>query len=82
MHYTEYLHITSSLARQDPRWKLSSRPLNRGYIQVGETEAPALLKEAVRLRIAEPINTKTIPDTLKKADKRNSRPIRKKARRQ
>jgi DNA primase large subunit len=67
MHYTEYLRIASNLSKQEPRWKLSSRSMDHGYVSVGESDVLVLLQEVIRLKVSEPIDTKAIPDTLKKA---------------
>ena len=67
MHYTEYLRISANLARQDPRWKLVNKTMNAGYVSVDESETMLLLREAIRLKVMEPIDTKAIPETLKKA---------------
>jgi len=67
MHYTEYLRVSANLSKQDPRWKLVNKAMDTGYVPVDESETLILLREVIRLKVLEPIDTKTIPDTLKKA---------------
>lgn len=67
MHYTEYLRISANLARQNPRWKLVNKTMDAGYVSIDESETMLLLREAIRLKIMEPIDTKAIPDNIKKA---------------
>ncbi len=67
IHYAEYLRIASSQAKTDPRWKLVNRVMDAGYVSVDESETMLLLREVIRLKVMEPIDTKAIPDALKKA---------------
>jgi DNA primase large subunit len=67
MHYTEYLRVSANLSKQEPKWKLVNKALEAGYISVDESETLMLLREVIRLKVLEPIDTKTIPDNLKKA---------------
>jgi DNA primase large subunit len=67
MHYTEYLRISSNPAKTDPKWKLVNRVMDAGYVSVDESETMLLLREVIKLKVMEPIDTKAIPDTLKKA---------------
>ena len=67
MHYTEYLRVSANLSKQEPKWKLVNKALAAGYVSVDESEILILLREVIRLKVLEPIDTKTIPDTLKKA---------------
>jgi DNA primase large subunit len=67
MHYTEYLRVSANISKQEPKWKLVNKALAAGYVSVDESETLMLLREVIRLKVLEPIDTKTIPDTLKKA---------------
>ena len=67
MHYTEYLRVSANISKQEPKWKLVNKAMNAGYVSVDESETLILLREVIKLKILEPIDTKTIPDTLKKA---------------
>ena len=66
MDYNDFLHLSSSPAKQDPKWKLASRLMDAGYVAVDDAEKLLLLREAVKLRVMEPIDTRGIPNPLKK----------------
>jgi len=65
LHFKDFLRFTANLARQDPKWKLVNRRMDAGYVAVEEPETLILLREAIRLKVIEPIDTKSIPDELK-----------------
>ena len=69
LHYTDYLKLSSNLAKNDPRWKLVNKPLEKGFVEITEREKLPLLREAIRNRVTEPINTQSIPDNLKALSK-------------
>jgi DNA primase large subunit len=66
MHFKDYLTLSVNLAKQDPKWKLVNRRMDKGYVSVDEPEVLILVREAIRLKVLEPVDTKSIPDELKK----------------
>lgn len=66
LDFREYLKLTANLAKKDPKWKLVNRRMEKGLVAIEDEEKFLLLKEAIKLRVAEPIDTRGIPDSLKK----------------
>ena len=62
--FTEYLRLSTALARQNPRWKLVNRVVDSGYVDLGggADEIPLLLREAIRLKIIAPVTLRGVPD--------------------
>lgn len=67
--FQDYLRLSSNLAKHDKKWKLSNRILDSGSVKLDENDIPFLLKEAIRLRILEPINLSGIPDNFRETAK-------------
>lgn len=72
MYFSEYLGLCKNLVRSDAKWRLVNRVMNKGYVEIDETEIPLLLREAIRLRIMEPIDIRGIPNEFKKISKKIS----------
>lgn len=62
----EYLNLTKKLIKEDTRWKLVNRTLNKGQIPLTEGDDLILIREAVRQKVLEPIKLKTPPESMKK----------------
>jgi DNA primase large subunit len=75
MHFSKYLGLCTHLAKSDAKWRLVNRIIEGGYVQIEETEIPLLLREAIRIRVMEPIGTKGIPDEFKKISAEFSLPF-------
>lgn len=67
--FQDYLRLSSNLAKHNPDWKLSTRILDSGLVKLNENDSPALLKEAIRLRILEPVNLSGIPENFRETAK-------------
>ena len=65
MHFKDFLTLSVNLAKQDPKWKLVNRRMDKGYVSVEEPEVLILVRESIRLKVLEPVDTKNIPDELK-----------------
>lgn len=61
----DYIHLTSGLSVYEKKWKLINRRVNHGYVEITEGEILYLLKEAIRLKIIEPVEIKNVPNYLK-----------------
>lgn len=61
-----YLNLTKKLIKEDTRWKLVNRTLNKGQISLTEGDDLILIREAVRQKVLEPIKLKTPPESMKK----------------
>jgi DNA primase large subunit len=66
MPATQYIRLAAHLARQNPKWKLANHTVDGGYVEVEPGEVKALLREAIKNRVMEPLDLKRIPDALKK----------------
>jgi DNA primase large subunit len=75
MPLAEYLRLVKYLVRESGKWKLVNRVVDAGMIEVGETDFKLLLREAVKLRVMEPVDLKNIPDRLKVMAKNLSAPL-------
>lgn len=69
IHFRNYLRLMHRLARSDPRWKLVNRIMDSGYVFLNKNEDLFLIKEAIRLRVIEPIDVSGVPDELKRIAK-------------
>lgn len=69
IHFSEYLRLCTNLVRLDAKWKLVNRVINQGYVEIEEVGIPILLREAIRLRIMEPVDLKGIPNEFRKISK-------------
>jgi DNA primase large subunit len=67
--FQDYLRLSSNLAKQKPDWKISNRILDSGFVRLDGEEENHLLKEAIRLRVLEPVNLSGIPDNFKEIAK-------------
>jgi len=65
MHFTEYVRLAAPLGRKNPRWKLVNRVIDAGHVQVDDVEMADLLREAIRARVAEPLDLAKIPKKIK-----------------
>jgi DNA primase large subunit len=66
MPVADYLHLASKLAKEDAVWKLANRTLNEGMVYLHPGEDITVIREAIRLKVAEPVKLKKIPDGMKK----------------
>jgi DNA primase large subunit len=66
---TRFIHLSSSLAKKTPKWKLLNRIVESGRVHVEEDEIRTLLREAIKEEVKKPVDTKKIPDELKKRAK-------------
>ncbi|MFH1126100.1 MAG: hypothetical protein V1703_03160 [Candidatus Altiarchaeota archaeon] len=62
----EYLNLAKRLIKEDTKWKLVNRTLDRGQVMLNEGEDLILTREAIRKKASEPIKFKTIPEEIKK----------------
>ncbi|MEA3255291.1 MAG: hypothetical protein U9Q22_05605 [Candidatus Altiarchaeota archaeon] len=69
MRYPGYLRLSTNLARLNARWKLVNRVMDGGYVVVDESEIPLLLREAVRLRVMEPVDVRGVPSEFREMAK-------------
>ncbi len=67
MEFTYYLKLTKNLT--DPRWRLVNRVISSGKVEINKYEALELLREAIRLKIMEPIDVKNVPEDFRKIAK-------------
>ncbi|MFH0861611.1 MAG: hypothetical protein V1875_01140 [Candidatus Altiarchaeota archaeon] len=67
MPLIQYTTLSASLARNNPKWKLTNRVVWNGQVEVDQEDATTLSREAIRNRVLEPVDLKKIPDELKKA---------------
>ncbi len=67
--FQDYLRLSSNISKYNQNWKLSNRILDSGFVKLNENDFPVLLKEAIRLRILEPVNLAGIPDNFKETAK-------------
>ncbi len=63
--FQDYLKLSSNPAKYNQNRKLSNRILDSGLVELNENDFPALLKEAIRLRILEPVNLSGIPENFR-----------------
>jgi DNA primase large subunit len=64
MDFTHYLKLTKNLT--DPRWGLVNRIMSSGRVEISRYESLELLREAIGLRIMEPIDVKNVPEEFRK----------------
>ena len=64
--YMDFLRLSSGIAKSDPRWKLASRLMDAGRVTIDEPEKLLLLREAIRLKVAEGVSTTGVPESLKR----------------
>ncbi|HEX55092.1 MAG TPA: hypothetical protein ENF49_03075 [Candidatus Altiarchaeales archaeon] len=64
IHFTEYLRLTRNLTIK-PEWKLVNRIMDSGYVVLNRNDEKILLREAIYLRIIEPIEIGKIPEKLR-----------------
>ena len=65
IHFTNYLKLAASLAKYDERFKLSNRFISGGFVKIDPEDKSALIREAVKLKISEPIDTKNVPENFR-----------------
>ncbi len=65
MPVPEYLKLSSSLVKENTRWKLVNRTIKNGLVGLRQDESKELLREAIRLRIMEPVDVSKAPEELK-----------------
>jgi DNA primase large subunit len=65
MDFTLYLRLSKNLT-SDSKWRLVNRTVDSGRVDVGEYEAIELLREAIRLRIMEPVDVRNVPEDFRK----------------
>ena len=66
MPFIQYTQLSAALSRRAPKWKLSNRAVEKGLVEVEPDEVKALLREAVRNRVLEPVDANKIPEDVKK----------------
>jgi DNA primase large subunit len=66
MPLIQYTRLSAALARSHPKWKLTNRQVDRGFVEVDIEDATVLSREAIKNRVLEPIDLKKIPDEVKK----------------
>ncbi len=64
--YSDYLKLASELAKKNERWKLSNMVLHNGIITLNDADNLVLLRETIRLKISEPVDTRKAPTEIKK----------------
>jgi DNA primase large subunit len=65
MMFSDYLRLTKDMSTEGG-WKLASRAMDSGRVKVvSRSEVLALLRELIREKIAEPVETRHIPAELK-----------------
>jgi len=65
MSFADFLRLSKDMATE-PGWKLASRALDAGRVRINNrSEVLALLREQIRERVAEPVETRHIPAELK-----------------
>jgi DNA primase large subunit len=69
MRYPKYLRLSTNLARSKAKWMLVNRIMDKGYVRVDESEIPLLLREAVRLRVMEPVDVRGVPSEFREMAK-------------
>ncbi|MBU0763117.1 MAG: hypothetical protein KKD39_08845 [Candidatus Altiarchaeota archaeon] len=62
----KYLSLTSALAKKNPRLKLINRTIKKGLVEVDDDEMPLFIKQAIKNKIMEPVDTTKIPNSIKK----------------
>lgn len=67
--FQDYLRLSSNIAKHNHNWKLSCRILDSGFVKLDDNDLPVLLREAIRLRILEPVNLSGIPENFKETAK-------------
>lgn len=61
MYFIQYLRLSKDLTG-DPVWRLVNRMMSSGYVEIREGEILILLKEAIKLRIMEPVDVRNVPE--------------------
>jgi len=61
----DYLKLSTGLAKYNPRFKLVNRVVEHGQVKLDGRDGLVLLGEAVRLKVAEPVDVKNAPKELK-----------------
>ncbi len=70
IHFLKYLKLISILSQYKPEWKLVNRQVDSGYVELKKGDDLILLREAIRLKIMEPIDVRRIPGDFKEIAKR------------
>jgi DNA primase large subunit len=69
MSFADFLRLSKDMSTE-PGWKLASRALDAGRVRINNrSEVLSLLREQIRERIAEPVETRHIPAELKAISK-------------
>lgn len=64
-----YIKLMADMAKRQPKFKIVNRTLESGKVHVGGNETNMLIREAIRLKVAEPVDVKLAPESLKKMAK-------------
>jgi len=64
MDFTHYLKLSKNLTA-DPRWRLVNRIMSSGKVEIKKYESLVLLREAIKLKIMEPIDVKNVPENFR-----------------
>ncbi|HDH41739.1 MAG TPA: hypothetical protein ENG12_04985, partial [Candidatus Altiarchaeales archaeon] len=67
MDFAHYLKLSKDLA--GPEWRLVNRIMSSGMVEIKKHEVPILLREAIRLKIMEPIDVKGVPENFRRMAK-------------
>jgi len=65
MDFKDYLRFSTDIAKSDPSWKLSNRIIGGGKVVLDDSSELLLLREAVRLKVSEPVKASSAPKKLK-----------------
>ena len=65
IHFIDYIRLTTDLVREEPKWKLINRRVNKGQVELKDTDSLILLREAIKERIMSPVNVSGIPDNFR-----------------
>ena len=65
IYFTKYLKLASNLAKYREEFKLVNRVIENGFVKIDKEDKTALIKEAIKLKISEPIDAKNIPENFK-----------------
>ena len=65
IHFTGYLKFTSGLARYKDEFKLVNRVIENGFVKLNKEDKLVLIKEGIKSKISEPIDTKNVPENFK-----------------
>ena len=67
MDFAQYLKLSKNLT--DPEWRLVNRIMSSGRVEIKKYEIPILLREAIKLKIMEPIDVKGVPENFRRIAK-------------